>query len=269
MADQPTFWDFLGIAAPAQRAPATTPVTVDTRAAGLPDYEVRVHPRARRVLIRVRAGRPVLVTLPRGVAKRHAAEAIREHSAWIETTRARVESEATSLAARRAEPVPSMVELAGLSACYVVERRHSAGTAVRVTMSAGRVLLSGAVSDEAAVAEAMRRWVRRTASRGLSDLAADLAVSTGCTPADVTVCWPRSRWGSCSAAGRVRLSTDLVFVKPQLARSVILHEFAHLAVLDHSPRFYARLAELDPRWREHRAALRVARDDVPGWAVRE
>jgi predicted metal-dependent hydrolase len=131
------------------------------------------------------------------------------------------------------------------------------------------VLLSGAVSDEAAVAEAMRRWVRRVATRGLSELATELAVATGCAPADVTVCWPRARWGSCSAAGRVRLSTDLVFVEPELARSVILHEFAHLGVLDHSARFYARLAQLDPLWRSHRAALRAARDDIPGWAVRD
>jgi predicted metal-dependent hydrolase len=269
MADQPTLWDVLGGIGVAFGAPPAPNSSAGAPAAELPEFEIRVHPRARRVLLRVRAGRPVLVTLPRGVARRHAEEAVRQHSAWIVRMRSRVESEAVSAAARRDEPVAATVELPGIGRGYVVDRRATAATGVRATAREERVVLSGAVADEAAVVDAMRRWVRRVAGRELGELARDMAGATGCAPADVTVCWPRSRWGSCSAAGRIRLSTDLVFLPPELTRSVILHEFAHLAVLDHSPRFYAQLATLDPQWREHRAAIRSGRDHVPGWALRD
>jgi hypothetical protein len=268
MPEQPTLWDSLGVA-PAPGSQACVAPILPEHFAEPPEFEVRVNPRARRVLVRVRAGLPVLVTLPRGVARRHAAEAVREHAGWIEKTRARIESEAGLLAARRAQPVGSTVELAGIDARYIVERRAGAGSTVRATASADRVVLSGAVADDAAVTEAMRRWVRRVADSELTALAEELARATGSEPRDITVCWPRSRWGSCSSAGHVRLSTDLVFLPAELTCSVILHEFAHLRVLDHSTRFYTQLQTLDPAWREHRAALRAGRDHIPGWALRD
>jgi len=66
----------------------------------------------------------------------------------------------------------------------------------------------------------------------------------------------KTRWGSCSASGRITLNTRLVTQPIDLIDYVILHELCHLRRMDHSPAFYALMDEVAPDWRQHRARLR-------------
>ena len=65
----------------------------------------------------------------------------------------------------------------------------------------------------------------------------------------------KSRWGSCSAAGRITLNLRLIQIPKHLIDYVILHEFCHLQVNNHSPAFFALLDRVLPDWRERRQAL--------------
>lgn len=68
---------------------------------------------------------------------------------------------------------------------------------------------------------------------------------------------PRGRWGSCNARLRkLNLSWRLLMLPDDLADSVIIHELAHLAVPDHSPRFWRRVEAFDPLARDARRHLR-------------
>ena len=50
----------------------------------------------------------------------------------------------------------------------------------------------------------------------------------------------QSRWGSCTPAdGSVRISVRLAPFPLWVLDYVLVHELAHLAVADHSPRFWA------------------------------
>ena len=55
---------------------------------------------------------------------------------------------------------------------------------------------------------------------------------------------PRSRWGSCSSQGRIRLSWRLILAPPEVRRYVVAHEVAHLVHLDHGREFKALEARL-------------------------
>lgn len=68
----------------------------------------------------------------------------------------------------------------------------------------------------------------------------------------------RRRWGSCSAAGVIRLNWRLIQASPEAIDYVIAHELAHLKAMNHAPVFWQELARLLPdfengqRWlREH------------------
>ena len=65
-----------------------------------------------------------------------------------------------------------------------------------------------------------------------------------------------TRWGSCSARGNLNFSWHLVRCPADLIDSVVCHELAHRAELNHSPAFYRELGRLDPLYAEHRIALR-------------
>jgi predicted metal-dependent hydrolase len=66
----------------------------------------------------------------------------------------------------------------------------------------------------------------------------------------VTVRNQRSRWGSCSAGGTISLNWRLVQT-PEFVRDYIIHhELMHLREMNHSDRFWARVEEVCPAWRE-------------------
>ena len=87
----------------------------------------------------------------------------------------------------------------------------------------------------------VERWLRREARRIMAE---DLAVycrRAACPVPLLSIGDARSRWGSCSSRGHIRLGWRLVMAPPAIRRSVVAHEVAHLVHMDHSPRFYALL----------------------------
>jgi hypothetical protein len=67
---------------------------------------------------------------------------------------------------------------------------------------------------------------------------------------------PRGRWGSCSSDGNLMFSWRLILAPDPVLDYVAAHEVAHLAYMDHSPRFWAVVAQLCGDPTEHRAWLR-------------
>ena len=73
----------------------------------------------------------------------------------------------------------------------------------------------------------------------------------------------RTRWGSCSAKTGIRLNWRLVHLPPQFADYVIAHELAHLVEMNHSPRFWAVVADLYSDWRAVRGDLKRRAAEIP------
>ena len=73
----------------------------------------------------------------------------------------------------------------------------------------------------------------------------------------------RTRWGSASVSGAIRLNWRLLHFTPAVIDYVVVHELSHLRVMDHSPRFWAVVASIFP---DHAQLRRRLRDEaVPLW----
>lgn len=66
----------------------------------------------------------------------------------------------------------------------------------------------------------------------------------------------RSRWGSCSPKGALNFSWRLAMAPPRILDYVAAHEVAHLAELNHSPRFWAVVERLMPDYAPRRKWLK-------------
>lgn len=78
----------------------------------------------------------------------------------------------------------------------------------------------------------------------------ELAAETSADLKVVTVRNQRSRWGSCSAGGTVSLNWRLIQAPDSVRDYIIYHELMHLREMNHSARFWARVEEVCPAWRD-------------------
>ena len=77
----------------------------------------------------------------------------------------------------------------------------------------------------------------------------------------------RTRWGSASSNGAIRLNWRLVHFSQEVMDYVVVHELSHLRFMDHSPRFWATVESVLPDHRALRQQLK--RSDVPVSAPRK
>ncbi len=107
-----------------------------------------------------------------------------------------------------------------------------------------------------AVADALESWYRGEAAREFGGWARELAGLHGLDFRKIAVGDPKTRWGTCTSNGTLSFNWRLVLGPEAVARYLVAHELAHRAVPDHSPRFWAKVSELCPVWREQESWLR-------------
>lgn len=72
-----------------------------------------------------------------------------------------------------------------------------------------------------------------------------------------------TRWGSARIDGSIRLNWRLIHFSLPVIDYVVVHELAHLRVMDHSPRFWDTVAAVVPDHAERRQQLRLGA--LPRW----
>jgi predicted metal-dependent hydrolase len=204
-------------------------------------YSVRRSDRARRVRVSVDRVGGVEVVLPRRVAEREAAAAVRELRPWIERRVAEL-AEVRALVTARGATVPYLGSVLRL----VPERDRT-----RVHRRGEHLLVP---ADDHV--PALERWYRRAARREIAPRLDRATALAGSSYDGLTIRSQRTRWASCSVAGRMSFNWRLLLAPEPVLDYVVWHEVCHLEVMDHSPRFWALLEQRWPDYREHAAWLR-------------
>lgn len=109
---------------------------------------------------------------------------------------------------------------------------------------------------EGDIAATVTAWLTALARDVLGGEARAKAATLDLTVAGVTVRDQRTRWGSCSARGRLSLSWRLVLAPPDVRDYVVSHEVAHLKEMNHGPNFWALVEWLCPGHARPRRWLR-------------
>lgn len=206
------------------------------------EVQVRRSRRARRLSLRVSGldGR-VTLTLPTGVPSAEAASFLREKADWL---------------TRAVGRAPDQIDVTDGTVLPLE------GEALTVRLSPGRRI---SVAHGVLLVPQGARAPLRTLKTGLKEMARvrlsaasdHYAARAGKPYTHLSLRDPRSRWGSCSSAGRLMFSWRLILAPKGVLHYVAAHEVAHLVHMHHGPAFWALVSELYPGWRAERDWLRA------------
>lgn len=206
--------------------------------------------RVKNVNLRVRGGE-VFVSAPRPVPLSMIEGLLRERADFILGALERTE--------RRALPCFSGGELPYRGRRLTLALESGPRAALRVEGGVLRAALR-APEDGESVRRALEKWYRAESERlclGYFERLYPHFAALGVPRPQIRMRSMRSCWGSCRPAKRaVTFNAMLAAVPDACIEYVVAHELTHFLHADHSPAFYAALAEAIPDWRERRKALR-------------
>ena len=125
----------------------------------------------------------------------------------------------------------------------------------RLTLHLG--LPQGAAPEQ--IRDAVQSWLQRQARRIFEERCAHFAERLGVRMRRLSLSSARTRWGSASADGSVRLNWRLVHFAMQTIDYVVVHELAHLRHMNHGPEFWEVVRSVVP---DVDAARRRLKDEV-------
>ncbi|WP_047249111.1 M48 family metallopeptidase [Chromobacterium subtsugae] len=215
----------------------------------LPDGEVPVllTRRARKSIgIKVHGGVVELIAAP-GVSQQRLHQVLELRRDWI-----------VGHVLRQRSQLAAGAELTHLTLLGQPLPLQLAGGLRKTARRSGDALLVGGVAagDRDGLKAVAAKFLKREAATLFPGRLALLAARCSRQPSSLQLSSARTRWGSCSADGRIRLNWRLMQAPLAVVDYVIAHELAHLLHMNHSPAFWAETERLCPGWRDARRWLR-------------
>lgn len=131
------------------------------------------------------------------------------------------------------EPTQLRIETTGARA-----RRNA------ISFANGEIVIKRGSGSRTPIAGSLENWLRRQARVAIE---AELAVVTqrlGQQPARVYVMGQRTKWGNCSALRNLSFNWRIILAPEFVLRYLVTHEAVHLAVPDHSAKFWLTVQSL-------------------------
>ena len=228
----------------------------------LPGFSVRESKRARRLSIKVFPRGQVEVVVPRRTSARVVQAFVDEHRNWIAKSR---ESFARILPS---EPfmLPNRVALPAVGKeCRVRYERQSNAKNVRYRNGGDAVVLRGRTGSDKQCVAALKRWLAAVARQEFAPRLERLSELTDSPYKAMHIRGQKTCWGSHASTGTISINYCLLFLNPDLLRYLMIHELCHAHHMNHSRRFWQRVARYEPDYKRLDKELSSAWQSVPGW----
>lgn len=206
------------------------------------------------------------VTAPRWITIADIEQAIRDKQGWI----VRKLGERRERSQRQLQPAMRWTD--GATLPYLgaeITLRVTPATAHGIQFQHdSRELAIGlpAEAEEQQLKDRVQSWLQQEAKRVFNERLPVFAEKLGVCYHSMALSAATTRWGSCTAQGKIRLNWRLIHFSPMIIDYVIAHELAHLREMNHSPRFWATVQSVFPDFEIARHSLRQqATADLPAF----
>lgn len=204
------------------------------------------------------------VTAPRWVSIADIEQAIHDKQTWI----SRKLNERRQRVERRIEPPMQWRDGArlpylGQDIILKIAPASTAGT--HFSQATGELIIN--IPNEATeqqLKDRVQAWLQQQARHEFMQRLPVFAEKLNVRYHSMALSAATTRWGSCTAQGKIRLNWRLIHFSPLIIDYVVAHELAHLREMNHSPRFWATVQSVFPDFEIARHQLRQhATADLP------
>lgn len=116
----------------------------------------------------------------------------------------------------------------------------------KVVLEAGAIVITRGPYARTPVSRSLEYWLRKQARVSIEQHLVDVGKRVKRTPNRVYVMGQRTKWGNCSALGNLSFNWRLIMAPDYVLRYIATHEMVHLAIPDHSQRFWLTVQSLCP-----------------------
>ena len=116
----------------------------------------------------------------------------------------------------------------------------------RVARDGYGLVITCGPSSGTPLATSLENWLRKEARQSIGPFLADAVRRVKRTPNRIYVMGQRTKWGNCSALGNLSFNWRLIMAPDFVLRYIVTHEAVHLAIPDHSRRFWLTVQSLCP-----------------------
>jgi len=125
----------------------------------------------------------------------------------------------------------------------------------KVVLKAGEIVITRGTDAKTPVVRSLENWLRKQAREQITQYLAELGKRVKRAPNRVYIMGQRTKWGNCSALGNLSFNWRLVMAPEYVLHYIVTHEMVHLAIPDHSQRFWLMVQSLCPNTEKARQWL--------------
>lgn len=235
-------------ALPRNAPSAVRPTVIEQRAALLAGqhitYTLKRSSKRRSIGLRI-DDRGLTVSMPKLAPERWLNDVLRERANWV----------VEKLDGWQARKLPVQQWADGEFIPYLGEQLtlRVAQLAAPVTQLGDELWVHG---DEVRIEKSVAKWYRQQAMQLFSVRIAHYAARLDVAPLTIKLSTAKTRWGSCTSGGVVRLNLQLIKLPQYLIDYVVVHELAHLREMNHSAAFWSVVGSACPDYAKLRRELK-------------
>jgi predicted metal-dependent hydrolase len=207
------------------------------------DYRLIRSPAARKLRVRVGLN-GVEVVLPAARRAEDVAAFLNSNEAWISDQLRRVEQ---LRSVRRPEQGRGQKILFRGEPTHIrIERAAARWRGNVVSFVDGEIVIRRGSGSRTPVARSLESWLRTQARAAIEVELGAVTSRLGERPTRIYVMGQRTKWGNCSRLRNLSFNWRLILAPGFVLRYLVTHEAVHLAVPDHSAKFWLTVQSLCP-----------------------
>jgi hypothetical protein len=207
------------------------------------DYRVIRSKSAKKLRIRVGV-RGVEVLQPEGRTGVEVSEFVEANASWIAGQLDRIER-FQSIRKPKLTQAGTLLYRGELLTVRI-EQHPQRGGANQIIHDGGMLVIVQSGQSTTSLAKSLENWLRKQARETLFSRLADVTRKLRREPGRVYVMGQRTKWGNCSSLQNLSFNWRLIMAPEFVLRYLVTHEAVHLAIPDHSHKFWLTVQSLCP-----------------------